>query len=123
MQEKSSWYYDSDLMIFHKVHFGEISLEEIFSSWTKIIEGQELPANSKKFLIDFSKASISFPASKAVEIANFYKKHDDVFGDAKIAMLMVEPNQVVLPIMVKLQGVGFDIKPFSTMQGAISWLK
>ena len=56
------------------------------------------------------------------EIANFYKKHIDIFGNFKIAIVTEEPKDIVIPILVESLDEGYTSCPFSTLEAAINWV-
>jgi hypothetical protein len=123
MENKITSYYDSKTGIFYKNYVGDVFFEDLFNSWEEVIQKKLIPKNVKKFIINYKKAKITFVFEKAVDIANFYKKHDDIFGNSKIAMVMETPDQVVFPHLVELENVTFTVKTFYTLEAAIRWLE
>jgi len=112
-----------DYDILYKKYFGEISLEDVFSSWKNIIEENQIPNTINKFLLDYREASLMFTIDSIEEIVNFYREHDAVFEDSKIALLMETPEQVVFPYLLKYERPSLSIKAFYTYEAALSWLK
>ncbi len=115
-------YYDSERGIYFKHYSGEVYIEDVFKTWEEKIRNDISGRGIKKFVVDYKKASIKFPSGRATDIADFYKKHDDVFRDSKIAMVMESPDQVVFPHLVEMQNVSFIIRTFYTMEAALQWL-
>lgn len=108
--------------IFTKVYYGKISLDFIIQTWNELISGDIIPAETKRFIIDYSEASIDFPTELISKLAEFYKSHNSTFMRSKIAMMMVSPDQVVFPYLLEMQGMDFEIRTFSTRKAAIDWL-
>jgi len=57
-----------------------------------------------------------------MEIASFYKKHPEVFGGYKIAIVTVTPRDIVIPVLVEMHDDGYRSRPFSTLDAAIFWI-
>lgn len=109
-------------LIFSKKYHGVVTLDFIFNTWREAIRNEEFPLGVKNFIIDYTEADIQFSTERIVELVNFYKDLDSIFGNAKIAMVMVTPNQVVFPYLMEMQGVNFTLKTFYTKAAAIDWL-
>ncbi len=108
--------------IFTKVYYGRVSLDFIIQTGNDTINGGIIPKETKRFIIDYSEASLDFPTELIGKLADFYKSHNDIFGQSKIAMIMVSPDQVVFPYLLEMQGMDFEIKTFFTLKAAIDWL-
>lgn len=108
--------------IFIKVYVGKISLDFIIQTWNDNISGGIIPKETKRFIIDYSEATIDFSKELIGELADFYKSHNDLFGQSKMAMIMVTPDQVVFPYLLEMQGIDFEIKTFFTRKAATDWL-
>ena len=122
MENKVKSFYDAVTGIFYKNYYGNIEIEDLVASWEEVINQGLIPDNVKKFVINYKKATILFPPKYAVDIANFYKKHDDIFAKSRIAMVMETPKQVVFPRLVEDENVNFTIRTFYTMEAAVEWL-
>lgn len=115
-------YFDQETRIFYKIYTGVIKIDDVFESWEESIRISEIPAGTKRFLISYKDARISFASSKAHDIADFYKRNDHIFGISKIAMVMETPDQIVFPYLVEMEKVNFKVRSFYTMEAAIYWL-
>jgi hypothetical protein len=122
MDEKFSFQFSQSLGIFFKHYYGNISLEEINSSWEYIIENNFIPTDTKGFILDYRDAVINIPPNQSSGIADFYKAHLEVFGGFKIAIITDNPKNVVISYLVNAVDVGYQSKPFSTMQAATAWV-
>ncbi len=122
MENKIKSFYDAVTGIFYKNYYGNIELEDLVTSWLEVINQGLIPENVKKFVINYKEATIQFSPKYAVDIADFYKKHDDIFAKSRIAMVMETPKQVVFPRLVEDENVNFTIRTFYTMEAAVEWL-
>lgn len=112
----------SELNILYKYYYGPISLENIFSSWEHAFDTNIIPKDIKGFILDFRKSNFDFKVERFIDISNFYKEHIDIFKGAKIALITVDPTDLVVPILFKTKEEGYLSQPFSTEQAAIEWI-
>lgn len=122
MDQKFKYYYDDSIRIMFKYYYGPISIEDIESSWDFAFENEIIPKNVKGFILDYQHASFDFNVEMHTNIPNFYKKHLEVFGDKKIAIITVQPKDIVIPVLVSNNDDGYISRPFSTLQSAILWV-
>lgn len=122
MEDKIQYHYDSDNKIFHKNYFGEISLDHVINSWESLIRDKTIPENTKRFIVNYKEAKILYQPKDAVFIANFYKKHDEIFAKSKVAAIMVTPDQTVFTHLLQLENVDFKIETFYTQEAAKKWM-
>lgn len=122
MDEKFTFQYSHQLGIFFKYYYGQITVEDINSSWDYIIQNHFIPPETKGFILDYRNAVITVPADKHTAIADYYNSHLEVFKGYKIAVLTEHPQNVVITILVESKNDGYQSKPFSTMQAAIKWV-
>ncbi len=108
--------------IMFKYYFGGISFEDIVNSWEYAIENNLIPKETKGFIIDFTNATLISPVSKHYILADFYRNHPDIFHHHKIAIITINPKEVVVPILLRQQDFGSITMPFSTLEGAIDWI-
>lgn len=122
MKDKVQYFYDSEKQIFYKNYFDEISLSDVINSWKKLIKDAAIPKNTKRFIVSYKEARILYQPKDAVFIADFYKKHSEIFDDSKIAAIMTTPNQTVFTHLLQLENVNFEIESFYTHEAATKWL-
>jgi len=121
MEQKIEHHYDPENQIFHKNYHGEISLEDVINSWEELIR-EKIPENTKRFIVSYKEAKILYQPRDAVFIANFYKRHDEIFAGSKIAAIMVTPDQAVFTHLLQLENVNFKIESFYTQEAAVRWV-
>ena len=122
MEQKIEHYYDSENQLFYKTYHGEINLEDVIDSWEELIRDKIIPENTKRFIVSYKEAKILYQPRDAVFIANFYKKHNEIFAKSKIAAIMVTPDQTVYTHLLQIENVNFEIESFYTQQGALKWV-
>ncbi len=122
MNKKYKYQFDRSLGILFKYYYGWINLEDIVSSWEYAFENNLVPKQVKGFILDYRNSNLNIKIEKHVEIVEFYKKHIDIFGGFKIAIITNEARDIVIPILVKAKDEGYKSSPFSTLEAAIKWV-
>ena len=122
MPEKFKYQFDSSLGIVFKYYYGLISIEDIESSWVYAFEKGLIPKETKGFILDYRESNFNIKIDEYSAISKFYQKHLDVFGNLKIAIITVEPKDIVIPLLVKEEDSGYSSRPFSTLDSAINWV-
>ncbi len=122
MNEKFKYQFDSSLGILFKYYYGMITIDDIESSWEYAFENDLIPKETKGFILDYRNSNFKMKIEENAEIVAFYKKNLDIFGGFKIAILTEEPQDIVIPILVKTEDEGYSSAPFSTLEAAIAWV-
>jgi hypothetical protein len=122
MDKKFDYKFDSSTHVFYKYYYGSINVDDICSSWECLIERNLIPENVAGFILDYSLASFNVAASEHAVIPEFYRKHLDVFGNLKIAIITQTPRDIVIPILIEKKDNGYFSKPFYTIQAALKWI-
>ncbi|RZT97572.1 hypothetical protein EV201_2245 [Ancylomarina subtilis] len=122
MNDKFKFEFDSETSILYKNYYGLITVEDIISSWEQAINNKLIPNHVKGFILDFRKSTFDFEVSRYIEISNFYKKYLHVFGGSKIALITVDPKDLVIPVLFQAKEDGYKSKPFSTLEAARDWI-
>lgn len=122
MDRKFKYEFDSSTGILFKYYYGFITLEDIVSSWEYAFANNLIPKETKGFILDYRNSNFNLKIDEHKAIAEFYKKHLDIFGNLKIAILTVEPKDIVIPILVQTEEKGYYSRPFSTLESALHWV-
>lgn len=122
MAEKYKYQFDSSLGILYKYYYGLITIEDIEASWNYAFENNLIPKQVKGFILDYRNSNFNIDIKEHVAIVDFYKKHLDIFGGFKIAIITSESKDIVIPILVRAKDKGYVSKPFSTLNAAINWV-
>lgn len=122
MDKKFEYHFNQELGILFKTYFGAITIKDIENSSKYAFENNLIPKENKGFILDYRNSHFDIALDKYNEIPNFYKKHLNIFGNFKIAIITEEPKDTVIPVLVALDDDGYASKPFSTMEAAIAWV-
>jgi len=122
MEKKFEYQFNNSLGILFKTYYGLITIEDIESSWEYAFENGLIPKEKKGFILDYRNSNFNIKINEHTLIANFYKKHINIFGNYKIAIITEEPRDIVIPMLVESQDEGYSSKPFSTLEAAIAWI-
>ncbi len=122
MSIKFRYEFDHSTGILYKYYYGPITIGDLTSSWEYAFENNLIPEEVKGFILDYRSANFKIDVEAHSEIADFYKKHLEVFGNFKIAIITEEPRDVVIPILVENKDEGYSSRPFSTLEAAIKWV-
>lgn len=115
-------HYDPETAIFYKHYSGNILLKDILDSWNEILKNNLVPKDTRRFIIDYTKANIIAPPEASRSIAAFYSTHPETFTGARIALIMQTPDLVVFPILVNEEQSIAQFSPFYTTKAAVRWL-
>lgn len=122
MEKKFEYKFNKSLCILFKTYYGFITIDDIESSWEYAFENDLIPKEKKGFILDYRNSNLNINIEEHILIANFYKKHIDVFGNYKIAIITENPRDIVIPILVETKDEGYSSKPFSTIEAAEIWI-
>lgn len=122
MEKKFKYNFNNSTKILSKTYFDSITIEDIESSWEYAFENDLIPKETKGFILDYRNSSFKVKIREYRAISDFYKKHIDVFGDYKIAIITEKPSDIVIPLLVETQDEGYSSKAFSTLESAINWV-
>lgn len=122
MEEKASYGFDTATGIVIKTYHGRITLSDIQNSWLDAFIRESFPMKNKGFVLDYRDAVLDVAIREHAAIADFYRDHLAYFGNKKIAIVTENPNDIVIPVLVREKDSGYESRPFSTMEGAIQWI-
>ena len=122
MKKKFDYKFDDSLGLLFKTYYGPITIEDIEASWEYAFDNNLIPKGVKGFILDYHNANFTFSLDQHFLIANFYKNHLEIFGNLKIAILVTDPADIVVPILVEQKDDGYYSKPFFTLEAAIHWV-
>jgi hypothetical protein len=122
MEKNFKYQCDSSLGILFKYYYGLISIEDIESSWEYAFENGLIPKEAKGFILDYRNSNFNMKIEDHALIVEFYKKHLDVFGNLKIAILTEGSKDIVIPMLVSKEDDGYSSRPFYSLEAAIVWV-
>ncbi len=121
--EKNRYEYDAQSGIMFKYYYGEITYEDFAGSWEKAFDSGAVPKGILKFLIDYTEATFKIKPAEYIRIAEFYRHNLTHFKKARIAIVVSNHKDIVIPKLVETKDSGYISKTFSSRQAALNWLK
>ncbi len=122
MENKVKYFFDEESCILFKYHFGNICFDDIKNSWNEAINKNIIPNEVKGFILDYRNATFDMSPDEHKKIANFYQSNINTFGGHRIAIITIDPKDMVIPILVEYKDRGYQSKPFSTLEAAKNWV-
>jgi len=122
MEARGTYKFNPENRIMYKYYSGSIRIEDIIDSWNQAINNNIIPKETKGFILDYRKATFELDILDYEKIPEYYYQHLDVFGGSKIAILTINPQDIVIPLLVKEKDLGYTSRPFSTEEAAIKWI-
>lgn len=122
MKQNFKYHFNASLGILFKTYYGLITIEDIEYSWEYAFNNNLIPKEKKSFILDYRNSNFNIKIEEHIAIVNFYKKHIDIFGNHKIAILTEDPKDIVIPVLVESHDNGYSSRPFSTIEAAIDWV-
>jgi hypothetical protein len=122
MKRNYKYQFDKDSGILYKFYYGVITLEDIYTSWDYAIANDQIPSETKGFILDYRKASLDIEIFEYSKIADYYRMHIEIFKDKKIAIVTESVQDIVIPILVETKDQGYKSRPFSKLEPAIKWV-
>lgn len=119
---KFKFEFDSKTGILYKYYYGSTTIDDLISSWDYGFENNLIPATVKGFILDYREASFCFNSSDWEKIPDYYRQHLSIFGNRKIAIITLNPKDIIVPFLVKRYDNGYQSEPFSTTEAAIYWV-
>ncbi len=122
MENKFDYRFDRLTGIFFKVYHGKISFKDLKNSWEHAFKTHIIPNHITGFVLDYRDADMNMTPEESKDISSFYQDHIDVFRNKKVALVMVKPNQVIFPMLVGANAVGYVTRAFYTIEAAVDWV-
>ena len=114
--------FDPTQKIFYEHYSGEVTYNDFESSWLYAIHNHIFPLETKGFLLDYRKATLTISLNEAYKIADFFLKNLHIFSNKKIAFIASTPEQIVIPMLLHEYDMNYQSRPFSTIEAAESWI-
>ncbi len=122
LEEKFKFVFDKSTGILYKYYYGAITYGNIFSSWDYAIANNLIPKETKGFILDYREASFEVILKEYSKISDYYKKHLDIFGNQKIAIITQTSEDAIVSDLVETKDEGYSSRPFFTAEAAEQWV-
>lgn len=122
MNEKFKYHFENKRRILYKHYFGEITIEDIQTSWDNAKEQNLIPDGTMRFLLDYREATFKMDYREYPKIVEYYRNNMEIFRNSKIAVLTQSEKDIIIPTLVEVKDFGYKSKPFYTEKAAVYWL-
>jgi len=116
---------DHKLKIIRYKHSGIILFEDIGDAWKELLELMEFTQLNYNLLSDYRDGKFDMGIDSVEKIVGFMKTIEPIVRGKKQSLIIDEPYAVAGSMLFGnevYKEVGFDVKVFSTEDGALSWL-
>lgn len=101
---------------------GEVRIEDMIGSWRRLFQDFPDLKKHKGILINYLEAELIQEDSNLNFLVEFLKDHLDQLRDLKIAIVLDTP-MITNTIIVGQRMRSLQIKPFTTVDAAMRWIK
>ena len=112
---------DSKILI--RTARGKVSFKEVIESWDDLIRNRKMDPPVIGVLNDFTYAEIMMDRETLDQLMTYFQSHSEIFERIKMAVVMILPENIVLPVLASQNYPQFKIQAFSTVQAAEKWLR
>ncbi|ALO16800.1 hypothetical protein L21SP5_03185 [Salinivirga cyanobacteriivorans] len=106
--------------------YGEIYLNTIQNSWIELMALDNY-LMYKGFLTDFCAARVIITKNDLDDIISFYKSNSIYLTNKRNAVISLQPSMIAFIMLLKMNlnclDIRYCLKPFSTYEAALHWLK
>jgi hypothetical protein len=92
-------------------------------SWHDLIRDNKIEPQIIGILNDFTYAELLMDRENLIQLMAFFQSHSEIFERIRIAVVMVIPENIVLPVLAGQNYPQFKIEAFSTLDAAEKWLR
>ncbi len=121
MDIKYSIHYDEKQKVVIEKYRDKVSLNDVISSWEKMIKSDSLPGEARGLVLDCGNAHLDFPASEHQKIVEYYRKNIEFFGKYKIGFVANTPHNIVIVMLVAQADSRYYLRPFTSLKAALEW--
>ena len=115
--------YSSDSKILIRSFKGKISFKEVLEYWDDLIWNKKMDPPLIGVLNDFTYAELMMDRENLDHLMGYFESHMKIFKRIKIAVVMIRPENIVLPVLASQNYPQFKIQAFSTVTAAEEWLR
>ena len=100
---------------------GKVGVDEIIESWKYLITNNMISDATKGIINNISSCALHMNMESFKILIN-YLKTQDLLKKTKLAVICENPKTIVFPALGESKEDELKIKPFSTMNAAVSWV-
>jgi len=115
--------YSSDSRILIRTFKGRIRFSDVFESWDYLVRNDKIGPEVIGILNDFIYAELIMNRDNLVQLMSYFQENSEIFERIKLAVVMMSPESIVLPVIASQNYPQFKIEAFSTLDAAEKWLR
>ena len=115
--------YSSDSKILIRTFKGRISFSDVLESWDFLVRNDRIGPEVTGILNDFIYAELLMDRENLDQLMAYFQDHAEIFERIKLAVVMIMPENIVLPVLASQYYPQFKIEAFSTIEAAEKWLR
>ena len=99
---------------------GKVDVHDIIDSWEFLFENKMISHKIKGVINNLSGCDLCLDMDSFKILIAYLKKQEFLKG-VKLAVICNNPKTIIFPMLVENKESELKIKPFSTMEAAVSW--
>lgn len=111
--------YPKEILIRNFVN--DVCVNDIIDSWKYLIENKLIDKSIKGVINNLTECNLFLDFNSFQILLSFLKEQESLKG-IKLAVICDTPGKTVFPILGGLETDELEIKPFSTVEAAVSWI-
>jgi hypothetical protein len=115
--------YSEDKKILIRTFKGKVSFAEVLASWQDLVHENRIGEEILGILNDFTYAELMMDRDNLEQLMSFFMSRADIFERIRLAVVMMLPENIVLPVLASQRYPQFKIEAFSTLDAAEAWLR
>lgn len=119
MNAKCEYKFEERIII--RNYKGDITVDDIVSSWNYLINNKLITPGLKGIISDFREADFLVDKTGFKKLSNYYSENIDLISHLKLAQL-ITTSKIVFTILFEDQNPQIPTKAFSTMGAARRWV-
>ena len=115
--------YSEDSSILIRTFKGTVRFTEVIESWNYLVRSDMVEPGVIGILNDFTNAELEMDRKNLDHLMDFFQSYEEIFTRIKLAVVMVTPKNIILPILASQHFPQFRIRAFSTSAAAEKWIR
>ncbi len=115
--------YSEDSKILIRSFKGRVSFADVMESWKELVGSDRIGPQVIGILNDFTYAELLMDREELPQLMDFFQEHSEIFQRVKLAVVMLRPENIVLPVIASRNYPQFRIEAFSSLETAEDWIR
>lgn len=121
MSLRVEYTYDEKNKIITRCFCGEVRLQDNIDSWDELFSEYDF-TSIRGVINDFSEAEMRMEIDEISTLLKYLSEHLSNLPNIKLPVIALKPEIIVFPSIAANDFPNLNIKPFSTIEGALSWI-